>query len=97
MRKLLLITSLLLSTPLVTACGSSACDEVGSKVEACFSSLDCSTKEASEQAACMTAKSNYESSKGSGGECNAVEEQLAQACLDDGTISAETNCACQLN
>ncbi len=99
MRTLIVATSsLLLSASLLVACGSSPCDDVASEVEACFSALDCTTKsDQADMMACETAKADFQASSGSGGKCNAVEEQLAKACLDGGTISADTNCACQLN
>jgi hypothetical protein len=73
----------------MSACGSSVCDDVQSKVSACYASAECDA-----DTNCATSKASYMA------DANACDNDLVKALVDScdqSTITVSNQCACSLN
>ena len=74
---------------MAAACGSSVCDDVQSKVSACYASAECDA-----DMSCAASKANYME------DASACDSDLVKALVescDQATITVANQCACSIN
>ena len=76
----------------MSACGSSVCDDVQTKVAACYAMAECDA-----DVACATSKANFMADPANANACdNDLVKAFVGSC-DQSTITVSNQCSCSVN